>query len=68
MKGVLELDFQVVAQVGAAADVAALSPLLGAAHELAEDIVENVGEGAEILSPAIAAHAAFWKAAWPKRS
>ncbi len=57
--GILELDLEVVAQVRAAADVAAPAALLGAAHELAEDIVENVGEGAEILRPAIAAEAAI---------
>ena len=68
-KGVLEPDLEIVAQVRAAQHVAALAALLAAAHELAEDIVENVGEGAEILrAAAIAAMPLLRKAAWPKRS
>src|SRR5690606_33212754 len=53
VKGVLQPDFEIVAQIGAAPHVAA--PALLAAHELAEDIVENVGEGAEILPARMAA-------------
>ena len=70
VKGVLELDLEIVAQVRAAPDVAArAAALLGAAHELAEDIVENVGEGAEILRPRHCRRRRLaWKAAWPKRS
>src|ERR1051325_3510692 len=57
VEGVLELDLEVVAKVGAAPHVAAAAALLGATHELAEDIVENVGEGTEVLRPAIASEA-----------
>ena len=70
VKGVLELDLEIVAQVGAAQHVGAPAARLGAAHELAEDIVENVGEGAEILRRRRHCRPCrrCWKAAWPKRS
>src|SRR5690606_37005660 len=57
VKGVLQRDLEVVAQVRAATDIVPpATALLGAAHELAEDIVENVGEAAEILRTVTVAH------------
>ena len=47
-EGVFEADLEIVAKVRAAQGVGAAVGLL-AVHELAEDILENVGEGAEIL-------------------
>ena len=58
MKRLLERDLKVVAQVRAAADVAALPAATtapAAAHELAEDVLEDVGEALEALLGAAAA-------------
>ena len=66
-EGVLEADLEIVAQVRAAQRVGAAVGLL-AVHELAEDILENVGEGAEILAPRRRPAPPLRKAAWPKRS
>jgi hypothetical protein len=63
--GVLETDLEVVAQVRTAQHIAA--PILLAAHEFAEDVLEDVGEGAEILAPPPPAPP-LRNAAWPKRS
>ena len=49
---VLEREFEVVAQVGAAIDAVAAAPAALRAEDLAEDVAEGVGEAAEALRPA----------------
>ena len=67
VEGFFERDLQIVAQIAAAILTAA--PLLPA-HELAEQIVENIGEGrGEIEAGPLAARRRHCSnAAWPKRS
>ena len=59
VEGLLQRDLHVVAQIGAAprAGPAALAACRGAAHEFAEDILENIAERAEIGRPSATAAA-----------